>query len=476
MESEFILAPRFKVDVPNLSEYFGVWAMHDQTFRGLVDRFNGINLHAHISSASARDSVAAQNSADYQITSDGIAIINITGPMMKSVSSMSGGTSMVRTRQQLRSARNNPVVAGAMLVMDTPGGTVRGNSDLADEVAAFAATKPIFAFTEDMTASGGVSVASQATKRFANSSTALYGAMGVYTVITDESGSAEQLGVKVHVVRAGEFKGIGESGTKITEAQLAEFQRLVNAQYAGYTMLIAQGLKKPVEMIRSLADGRVHTAADAVEMGLIDGVQSFDRSYQQLVSLTQKPSSNKPTQTRSTSTMEKIPASLTDLKTSFPKSTAEWRETQLERDASLQESAIAYGQHVEAQAEQAAEKHKAELAAAQKKSDDQAKNDKAAKSGKLGHQPLRFAGAIREAQEALEDGYQGATGDPVEDFNAAVAKLSGPNADLKRRQSAIRTVAKRNPELYQAYLLETNTGSRQQRMIKEKLESSVSSN
>lgn len=151
---------------------------------------------------------------------------------------------------------------------------------------------------------------------------------------------------------------------------------------------------------------------------------------------------------------EKTPATLAELKATFPNSTADWRESQLEAGASVSEAAIAYAGFVEKKA--------ADEKAAMQKELEESKAKQTVKSGSLGHQPLK---------EAEGDGdYHSETGDAVEDFNAAVAKIVGPRADLARRQAAIRTVANRNPELYEAYLLATNPGKRQARLISEKLE------
>ena len=65
------------------------------------------------------------------------------------------------------------------------------------------------------------------------------------------------------------------------------------------------------------------------------------------------------------------------------------------------------------------------------------------------------------------------SGDPIEDFNAAVAVLAGRSPTLQRRHSAVRAVARKNPELYQAYLLATNPGRLQARLITEKLEAAA---
>jgi protease-4 len=269
--------------VSHLEDYFGLWSIHEPIFRSAVERINTIDLAAHVASPEAKAAARQQAEDDYELTPDGVALFQISGPMMKSVSSLSAGTSTVRVRQQLRAGRKNDAVRGALLVMDTPGGTVRGNRDLADEVAAFAEEKPIFCFVDDLCASAGVSIASQATKRFANNPTAQYGAMGTYSVLVDANRAAENAGFTVHVVKAGEFKGLGEMGTKVTEAQLKEVQRVIDASNAEYLAVIARGLGLPLAKIQALADGRIYLAADAVTAGLIDGIQSYEQTYRQLV-------------------------------------------------------------------------------------------------------------------------------------------------------------------------------------------------
>jgi len=466
MDSDFTLPPRFQFESPYLADYFGIWMVYEHPFRSIVDRCNGLNLHAHIQSSEIKSQVEERDNRVYPITKDGIAVFSINGPMMKSVPSMANGTSTVRLRQQIRSAKRDSEVLGGMLVSDTPGGTSKGNSDLSDDVAAFAAVKPIYGFIEDMTASAGVSVLSQATKRFANNATALYGAIGTYCVIQDVSGMAGQLGVKVYVVREGEFKGMGEPGTEVTAEQIKELQRVVKALNDSYLATIARGLNRTIDSIRAVADGKIIMAADAAALGLIDGVQSYETTYGQLVAAVSK----KPT-TRSKPTMaEKTPATLAELKSTFKNSTADWREQQIEAGSSLSEAAVNYATFVESKATEERAAHATALAAATAKAKEdataeaKAESDKARlKSGTLGHQALTAAS---------EGGaYDSESGDPVEDFNAAVAKKAGPNADMQKRQRAVRQVAESNPELHKAFLLASNPGKKQSRLINEKMES-----
>jgi hypothetical protein len=162
------------------------------------------------------------------------------------------------------------------------------------------------------------------------------------------------------------------------------------------------------------------------------------------------------------------PATIAELKQKFPKSTADWREKQLEAGASLPEAALNYAAFVEEQREADRQRHEKQLADAQTKADadlEAARAEGKAKGGSLGHRPITAKGNGEGEIEYLE------SGDAIEDFNIAVAKIAGPNPDLKRRQHAVRQVATAKPELYQAYLLACNPSKKQKRLITEKLES-----
>lgn len=153
-------------------------------------------------------------------------------------------------------------------------------------------------------------------------------------------------------------------------------------------------------------------------------------------------------------------ATLADLKTKFPKSTAEWRESQLERNATIEDAAIAYAEHVQEQAASALAAKDEEIAKAK------AEAEKSAKRGPRQHAPSLGLSPIDSHQEEAFE-----TGDPLSDFHSAVAALCGKHPSFEQRQAAIRTVANRQPALYEQYLLATNGGSRRKaRLIQEKCE------
>ncbi|MEK6247295.1 MAG: S49 family peptidase [Planctomycetales bacterium] len=161
--------------------------------------------------------------------------------------------------------------------MKSPGGTVAGTKELADEISAADKKKPVWSYCNDLCASAGYWGASHASKVFANDM-AMVGSIGTFMVINDYSQMFQDAGVKVHVIRAGDFKGSGTPGTEVTEEHLAEWQSKVDQLNSFFTAGVKKYRGFSAKQITDIADGRVHIVKSAVDLGLIDGVQSLDKT------------------------------------------------------------------------------------------------------------------------------------------------------------------------------------------------------
>lgn len=210
----------------------------------------------------------------------GIALIQISGTMMKAKSKY-GGTSTVRTRQAIRTAANDPKVGGIMLSIDSPGGTVAGTHDLADDFRRAGMMKPTAAHTSDLMASAALYVGTQAGRLTAGPA-AEVGSIGTVAVVEDSSKAAEMAGVKVHVVSTGPYKGAFADGAPVTAEHLSHLQDRVNESADMFISAVAQGRSMDKRDVKKLADGRVFAARDAKQNGLIDDVESFDQAFRAL--------------------------------------------------------------------------------------------------------------------------------------------------------------------------------------------------
>lgn len=210
----------------------------------------------------------------YAIDSSGIAHIPIVGQITKGQSSY-GGTSSVLARRAIRSAARDSDVKGILLSVDSPGGTVAGTAELARDIAEARRQKPTHAHVEDLGASAAYWAASQA-GRISASRTSEVGSIGTMAIVEDSSGAAEKAGVKVHVISTGARKGDRVPGTMVTEEQLSEVQMRVNDMNEHFLADIARGRNVSASVVDTWADGRVHIAQKAKDLGMIDAVESLD--------------------------------------------------------------------------------------------------------------------------------------------------------------------------------------------------------
>jgi signal peptide peptidase SppA len=443
MPQEFALPHSLAMPGLNLDQYFGLWAIAVDPFQSLVERWNGINLHAHVSSATAQAAAASQARKSYDTSKDGVAVVDFSGPLMKSVSSMSDGTSLSYARRQIGLAANDPDVSAIMLICDSPGGTVAGTADVADAITQAKTKKPVMAFVEDRAASAMVWIASQAHKIYANQSSAVYGSIGVYATLLDQSKMAENLGVKVHVIRTGHLKGAGVPGDLVTPEQLADLQKYVDAVHDQFLNAVAIGRGRDIASIREHADGGIFTAASAVGRGLIDGVKTYEAAYAELVGMSQsrkKPASQLGARRMSDDPNLAVPraATIAELRTACPGAPSDWLLAQLEAGATI---AVAQAAFITLQSEQ--------IEQARASAGKVAEETKAKSAGGLGVvlQSNRRQASTEQAEES--------SGDPIADFNAAVS------AALPRcggeRSKAVQMVIRENPRLHRDYSLATNS-------------------
>ena len=262
----------------DISPYFGLWAIHPDPFRTAVDKVNCLDIRHHVATYEA-----PEGALPTYTKVNSVAVVNLEGALMKKASSLGGTTSTVLVRKQIRDAAQADDIDHILLHIDSPGGQAAGTYELADEIAAAAKIKPVTGYIEDIGASAAYWAASRTSTLYANAAS-LSGGMGTYAVLTDTSEQADKLGVKVHVVKAGAFKGTGTPGTKVTEEQLDEVQRVVNGLNKFFLESVAQGRGMSDSEVAELADGRVHLGEAAVELGLIDGIRTFDEVLESLTS------------------------------------------------------------------------------------------------------------------------------------------------------------------------------------------------
>ena len=248
-----------------------MWAIEPRAASALVSAVGSCDWLTHAAAVPRTPAAAAPSGA----AGSGLAVVDLVGTLAKSSSSF-GGTSTVAARRAVRAAAADPAVRGVVLRVDSPGGTVAGTAELAAEVRAAARVKPVWAFVEDLGASAAYWVASQADKVFVNAETALVGSIGTVMVVDDLSAAAEKQGVKTLVISTGPLKGAGTPGTAVTDDQRAYLQGLVDDAQRSFDAAVSAGRRLTPGQLAKVRSGAMFPAAEAVRLGLADGVRQFD--------------------------------------------------------------------------------------------------------------------------------------------------------------------------------------------------------
>ena len=209
-----------------------------------------------------------------------VALISVRGYMVKD-SYWSFFASSKAGQKAVESAVADDEIETIVLWMDSPGGSVDGLAEFGDAVAAAAKIKNVIAQVEGMSASANYYIASQAHKIYSGRND-LIGSIGVRIMLMDDSKLYEKQGMKMIPVDTGEFKSAGAPGVEITEAHIADFQRIVDGYFDDFIGMVASGRGMDRKEVLKAADGRVFFPNEAIELGLIDGVQSLQETLKQL--------------------------------------------------------------------------------------------------------------------------------------------------------------------------------------------------
>ncbi len=252
------------------------WAMKAEALAHMAESIQGILDINAAELAESLDGFPEDPEDEREIpVEDGTARLQIRGVMLKTVPRILkffgiGATSTDDLQEDLARLETDGRVERVILDIDSPGGTVNGTFDLANAVRDF--SKPIAVEIQDLAASAALWVATQADFVDAGELSNI-GSIGVYTVMVDSSRAADDAGVKVHVISSGSLKG-GAPGAPISEAQLADTQRLIDQIAAKFVKAVVEGRNMVLEDVQELATGQVWLAEDALVFGLIDHVRS----------------------------------------------------------------------------------------------------------------------------------------------------------------------------------------------------------
>lgn len=212
---------------------------------------------------------------------EGVAVITVKGPMV------SGSAGFMRIfdvlgyddiRQAMVEAMSKKETKALLFDLDSPGGHVAGCEDLGTFIRESRAIKPSVAYTGGSMFSAAYWTGS-ATSKVLAARTAQVGSIGVLATHMERSRQMEKEGITPTVFRSGKWKGLGGPNEPLSKEAKEMFQAQVDTASGFFTEAVAKNLGTSIKVVdEKMGQGRTFFGKDALSVGLIHGIASFDEA------------------------------------------------------------------------------------------------------------------------------------------------------------------------------------------------------
>ena len=183
------------------------------------------------------------------------------------------GEKMIKDLQDLR---EDDDVKAVVIRVNSPGGSAFASEQIWREVCLLKEKKPVVVSMGGMAASGGYYISCAANRIFAEPTT-LTGSIGIFGMIPDMSElMTEKIGLKFDVVKTNEMSDIGTMARPFNEAERAQMQKMINRGYDLFTKRVADGRGMAQDSVKLIAEGRVWTGEQGLNIGLVDELGNLD--------------------------------------------------------------------------------------------------------------------------------------------------------------------------------------------------------
>jgi protease-4 len=181
------------------------------------------------------------------------------------------GDRFVNIIQQIR---NDKDVKAVVLRVNSPGGSVLASEKIKAQLDSLKV--PVIASYGDYATSGGYWISAGCDYIYANKNT-LTGSIGVFSIIPDFKKTLnEKLHVNITSVNSNMHSDMHYMLRPLDKKETEQMQASVERIYDRFLNIVAEGRGMTVSAVDSIAQGRVWTGEQALEIGLVDAIGTID--------------------------------------------------------------------------------------------------------------------------------------------------------------------------------------------------------
>ena len=239
--------------------------------------YNSISLRDYVTyiNISPKRVSVGDKSAIEDMNKPLVAIIYAEGQIMDGNMYADGYVFGSRLAEELRQARLDNKTKAVVVRVNSPGGSALASEVAWREMTLLQQTKPVVISMGDMAASGGYYISAPADYIFADKLT-LTGSIGVFGVIYNiEDTLKNKLGLTTDTAATSPSAGDITILRSLTQEQRESIMVGVDRVYTTFTSHVSEGRNLPLEDVLNIAEGRVWSGSNAVEIGLVDDIGGF---------------------------------------------------------------------------------------------------------------------------------------------------------------------------------------------------------
>jgi protease-4 len=175
-------------------------------------------------------------------------------------------------RALLQKLRLDDDIKAIVFRVNSPGGSSLASDVIWREISLTKKVKPVIVSMGDVAASGGYYIACNADSVFANANT-ITGSIGVFSIIPNfQSFFKNKLGISFDGVKTAPYADMGGTDRPLNETEKRFVQNSVDSIYHTFKSRVANGRKKNMDYVDSIAQGRVWTGTRGMGIGLVDRI------------------------------------------------------------------------------------------------------------------------------------------------------------------------------------------------------------
>ena len=210
------------------------------------------------------------------VSGDHIAIVYAEGAIVMGEGNVGqvGGTKLAR---EIRELRQDEKVKAIVLRVNSPGGSALASEEIQHEIRLANRKIPVVVSMGTVAASGGYWISTYADKIYAEPNT-ITGSIGVIGMFMNIKEIANRHGFTFDVVKTGKFADVLSISRPKSPEEMAIIQKEVDEVYSDFLRKVAEGRNQPLAKIEKIAEGRVWSGADALELGLVDELGGLEKA------------------------------------------------------------------------------------------------------------------------------------------------------------------------------------------------------